>query len=153
MRRLVLIFVCSYLSAMLRADSVSSIATTTNRVLRISPTSAKIPGGKLTLTIGVLHRTNDQYTGEFQMKVVPYFFKNEKGKVTIELNDETIAKAARGAPVEITGTAKTNGKNGPTRPIIAIATPANADHGALNLSILDGDRKLKFETDYTFLAN
>ena len=129
-------------------DLVGSVST--NRVLKINPSSAKIPGAKLTLLVETLRRTNDSFAGQFQMKVSPFFFKNEKGLVTIELDDKAIAKAARGETIEVKGSARTSGKNGPTRPLTAVATPNDPAKGALAITIQDGDRKLHFSTEYKF---
>ncbi len=111
-----------------------------------------IAGGKATLTIGLLRRTNDVYGGDFQMKVAPWFFKSEKGKLAIVVTDESIAKAARGLTVEIKGTATADGKKKALRQIDAVATPVDSNHGALKLWFTVDERKMVFETAYRFLA-
>jgi hypothetical protein len=83
------------------------------------------------------------------MKVSPYFFKSEKGRLAIVVTDESLAKVAQGIVTEITGTA-TSGKSGTTRPIDATATPANADRGTLKLWFVSGERKMTFEPTYHF---
>jgi hypothetical protein len=128
------------------------LAADTKRVLKISPSATKITGAKLTLAVGTLRQTNDAFVGEFQMKVSPFFFKNEKGIVTIDLSTNAIAKAARGETIEVKGVAKTSGKNGPTRPLTAVAIPKDSENGSLTITIQDGDRKLRFVTDYRFQA-
>jgi hypothetical protein len=112
----------------------------------------KISGGKATLLIGTLKRTNDIYRGDFQMKVSPWFFKNEKGKLAITVTDQSIAKASQGFPVEISGTATTDGKSSAIRSISAVATPLDPDHGGLKLWFTVDERKMFFETDYRFIA-
>jgi hypothetical protein len=47
------------------------------------------------------------------------------------ITPECFAKASKGLAVDITGTTTTAGKNGIVRPINAVATPADSDHGAL----------------------
>lgn len=127
------------------------VALGAKRVLKIEPCAMKVAGGKATLTIGLLHRTNDVCRGDFRMKVVPYFFKNEKGTLAISVTDEIIAKAAQGQTVDITGKA-TAEKSGVVRDITAIATPADAEHGALKLWFTVDERKMIFETEYRFVA-
>ena len=52
--------------------------------------------------------------------------------------------------VDIAGMATTAGKNGIVRPINALATPADNDHGALKLWLQVDERKMVFETSYRF---
>jgi hypothetical protein len=122
-----------------------------DRVLMIEQSSTKVAGGKATLIIGPLKRTNDIFGGRFEMKVVPYFFKNDKGMLAIEITADCFAKASKGLAVDITGTATTAGKNGIVRPINAVATPVDNDHGALKLWFDVEDRKMVFDTNYRFV--
>jgi hypothetical protein len=120
-----------------------------DRSLMIEQSSTKVAGGKATLIIGPLRRTNDIFGGAFEMKVVPYFFKNDKGTLAIEITAESFAKASKGLTVDITGTATTKGKNGViVRKINAVATPADDYHGALKLWFDIDDRKMIFNTHY-----
>lgn len=122
-----------------------------DRVLMIGKSSMKIAGGKATLIIGPLRRTNDIFGGTFQMKVVPYFFKSDKGTLAIKITPECFAKASKRLKVDIGGTATTAGKNGVVRPINALATPVDDDHGALELWFQVDERKMVFETSYRFV--
>lgn len=106
-------------------------------------------GGKATLSIGPLKRTADIYVGDYQMKVSPYFFKGEKGKLAIVVSDAALARAAKGIAGEITGTATSD--DGETRRIDAIATPSDNNCGTLKLWFIAGDRKMVFNTPYRFL--
>ena len=124
----------------------------TKRTLRIEECAMKLPGGKATLTIGLLRRTNEVCRGSFRMKVTPYFYKNEKGTLAIAVTDEMIAKAAQGQAVDVKGTAIGDGKNAVVRVIHAVATPADADHGVLKLWFMVDERKMVFETGYRFVA-
>lgn len=121
----------------------------TNRVLEIDESFTKLPGGKATLVLGLLRRTNDVFGGEFHMKVTPYFFKNEKGTLAININDEMIAKAAKGTAVDVTGLATSS--DGTMRDITALATPVDEHHGSLKLWFMAKERKMVFETKYRFV--
>jgi hypothetical protein len=133
------------------ADEVGTGPAPRDRVLMIDKSSMKVAGGKATLIIGPLRRTNDVFGGDFQMKVVPYFFKSDKGTLAIVITPECFAKASKGLKVDIAGTATTAGKNGIVRPISALATPVDDDHGALKLWFQVDDRKMEFETSYRFV--
>lgn len=124
----------------------------TDRVLIIDRSSTAVSGGKATLSIGPLRRAVDIYAGDYQMKVSPYFFKGEKGRLAIVVSDESLAKVTRGIATEITGTATTSGRNGQTRRIDATATPSDNHQGALKLWFISGDRKMVFNTSYRFVG-
>ena len=119
-----------------------------NRVLAIERCSTIVSGARATLIIGPLERTDGIYTGTYQMKVSPYFFKGEKGKLAISVSDESMAKVAKGMPVQISGTATTNGRNGKTRKCYATATPSGPNRGTLKLWFIADENKLVFETYY-----
>jgi hypothetical protein len=131
------------------APSTNSAAT--NLLLIIDRSSAVVSGGKATLSIGPLKRAGDIYAGDYLMKVSPYFFKGEKGRLAIVVSDESLAKVTKGIPAEITGTATTSGKDGQTRRIDATATPSDNNRGALKLWFISGDRKMVFNTSYRFV--
>lgn len=109
-----------------------------------------VAGGRATLTIGTLLRTEGVYTGAYRINVSPYFYKNEIGKLNIIVSDESLAKLSRGAGTDIKGSATSGGKGGATRRIAATATPANSERGTLKLWFMSGDRKMTFEPAYRF---
>jgi len=109
-----------------------------------------IGGGSATLTIGALQRVNGVYLGDYKLKVFPYFAKNDKGRLAILVSDASLAKVNRGKVAAITGTATTSGKGGQCRPIAAIATPADINHGKLKLWFMAGSRQMIFEPAYHF---
>jgi hypothetical protein len=119
----------------------------TRRVLVIEQSSTKVSAAKATLTIEPLVRTGDLFAGNYEVKVVPFFFKSESGKLEIVVSEENLAKAKNGQPVEITGTALTNGEN-VKRKVNARATPAGANHGDLRVWFDADGREMVFETSY-----
>jgi hypothetical protein len=128
----------------------STNSVTESRILMIDPSSMAVDAGTATLTIGVLQRTNGVYAGDYKLKVLPWFLKNEKGRLAIVVSDALLAEASQGKVVAITGTATTSGKG---RPIAAIATPVNMDHGTLKLWFTAGSRKMIFTPAYHFAGN
>jgi hypothetical protein len=121
-----------------------------DRVLMVDPSSMPVAGGTVTLTIGALRRVDGVYLGDYKIKVSPYFYKNEKGRLVIVVSDESLAKVNHGKVATIVGTATTSGKGGISRHIDATATPADIDHGMLKILFLVGDRKMIFEPAYRF---
>jgi len=147
----------AFLLALLAAgwgDICAAPATTnsasTDRILMIDPSSMPIATGKATLIIGALQRVDGVYTGDYKLKVFPYFLKNEKGRLAIVVSDESLAEINRGKFAAIVGTATTSGKGGRTRHIDATATPADINRGTLKLWFMAGNRKMIFEPAYHF---
>jgi len=132
------------------AAPASTNSVSTNQTLMIDPSSMSVDAGKATLTIGALQRTDGVYQGDYKITVFPYFLKNEKGTLAIVVPDESLSKINQGKVVAITGTATTSGKGGKSRPIEAMATPADINHGNLKLWFMAGDRKMIFEPAYRF---
>ena len=133
-----------------QAATASTNSAPANRILMIDSSSMPVAAGRATLIIGALQRTNGVYSGDYRIKVFPYFLKSEKGRLTIVASDESLAGLNHGKVEAITGTATTSGKSGRSRPIAAIATPVNMDHGALKLWFMAGNRKMIFEPAYHF---
>lgn len=133
-----------------KAGPSSTHSASSDRILLIDRSSTAVSGGKAMLSIGPLQRTADIYAGDYQMKVSPYFFKGERGRLAIVVSRESLAKVANGIAAEITGTATTSGKSGQTRRIDATATPVDNNHGALKLWFIAEGRKMVFNTSYHF---
>ena len=135
------------------AAPVSTNSAPANRILMIDSSSMPVDAGTATLTIGPLQRTNGIYTGDYKLKVFPWFFKNQTGTLAIVVSDESLAEAGQGKVVTITGTATTSGKGGRTRHVEATATPADINHGTLKLWFTAGSRKMIFTPAYHFAGN
>jgi hypothetical protein len=135
--------------------SISTAPAATNsasasRILLIDSSSMPVGGGTATLIIGALQRTNGVYCGNYTMKVSPYFFETEKGRLAIVVSDESLAILKQGKVAVIIGTATSNGKGGKSRHIDATATPANNNRGMLKLWFLSGTREMIFAPAYHF---
>src|SRR5882724_5890276 len=114
-----------------RAGLISTNSTLGASIILIEPSSTMVGGlGKATLTIGVLKRAGGSFFGNYQVKVSPYSFKNEKGHLAILLSDDGMKQIAGGTIVTVTGSA-TNSDNGKIRAITATATPTNGLRGML----------------------
>jgi len=136
--------------ALATSGATNSVAA--SRILLIDPSSMPVAAGKATLIIGPLHRAGGVYTGEYKIKVFPYFTKSEKGMLAIVVSDESLTKVNHGKVATIIGTATTSGKEGRSRHIDATATPADVNGGKLKLWFMAGGRKMIFEPAYHFAA-
>jgi len=129
--------------------TAQSPSASTTGDLVVEPSSTPIPGGKASLKIGVLIRQAAAYVGDYQFKVTPYFFKSEKGKLSIDVSDEILKKLASGKAVEFSGQATTSG-SGETRRFIGKATPLDQKRGTVSLQFVAGKTEMLFITSYCF---
>lgn len=139
------------LLALLSGLCTCIFAETTNsfskQVLLIDSTSIPVSaGGKATLSVTPLRPSANLYSADYHMKVSPYFFKSERGKLVMSIPDECFAKVAKGLMAEVSGTATS--QDGETRYVHAEATPLDKSKGMLKLWFLVGDRKMVFNTMY-----
>ena len=144
-----LLLMSSWGAAQAASPATHSVAG--GRVLILENSTMPLPSAKATLIVGPLTRTNGIYVGDFRLKVFPYFFKNQKGRLAIEVSDEALAAVQAGKPVTVTGTA--TAKNGVVRRVEIAVTPKDRDHGGLNLWFMAGDRKMIFTPAYQFTNN
>ncbi len=120
------------------------------RIILVDPSSMPVGGGEATLIIGPLRRADGIYRGDYKLKVFPYFLKNEKGTLAINVSDQSLAEADRGRIVLITGTATTSGKNGKSRHVDVTVIPKDINHGTLQLRFMAGAKPMTFEPAYHF---
>jgi hypothetical protein len=145
--RFPLAFVLALILAVPLAGGMPSNSDSTNRLLVIERSSTRVSAARATLTIEPLVRTNQIFAGNYDVKVSPFFFKSESGKLEINVPDESLAKATNGVPVQITGTALTNGEK-VKRKVNAIATPIDKTQGKLKVWFLADEREMVFQTTY-----
>ncbi len=130
------------------AAPASTNTVAADYILLIDPSSMPVTAGKATLIIGPLQRTNGVYAGDYKIKVIPYFWKNEKGRLAIIVSDASLAEINQGKVTAITGTATTSGKNGHCRHVDATVTPVDRNHGTLKVWFMAKDQKMVFAPPY-----
>ncbi|MEO5719616.1 MAG: hypothetical protein ABIR29_13740 [Chthoniobacterales bacterium] len=122
--------------------------TITSRMF-VEPSSSKLAGGTAHLVVGVLNRHDSSYTGNYRIKVFPYFFKSESGKLLIKVSEPLLKRMIAGGATSFAGSAITDG-TGETRKITAKARPAASDPraGALTFTVATENGPLVFNTSY-----
>jgi hypothetical protein len=147
---LLFLLAAGWISALAGQPSANDVMS--NRTLWIDPSSMPIAKGKATLSMGMLQWSNGVYSGDYKIKVTPYFFKSQKGTVAIVVSEASLARMAERKAQEFIGTAVKSGKSGKSIYIDAIATPMDIHHGTVKLWFAAGDKKMVFETSYHFAA-
>ncbi len=121
-------------------------AETTRRMF-VEPSSTTVALGKAGLTVSPLSRKEKFYVGNYQIKVTPYFFKNEKGVLLLGNGEDLLAKLAAGTAVAFSGKA-TNSKDGEVKAVSGKATPSASDRGAVSFTVLTNNGPVAFQTTY-----
>jgi hypothetical protein len=131
------------------ADGPAPVAARAGSTMVVEPSSADLAGGKARLTTTALRRDGARYIGNYQLKVVPYFFKNETGTLSIAVNDSTLGKLIAGLPVSFAGSAATNGaKKRRAVTVKAIPAAAGSPKGTLIMAIATENGELLFRSAY-----
>jgi hypothetical protein len=123
-------------------------ADQTKPILRlfVDPCSTSVAGGKANLVASPLTRKGETYVGDYQLKVTPYIFKNEKGALQFAAPGDSIRKIERGKKTDFTGTATSI--KGKTKVITGTMTPAAPEKGTLTCSVMTDNGKMVFNTSY-----
>ena len=116
----------------------------------IDPSSSSVPlRGKASLIVSPLAHRDGNYVGDYQLKVRPYFFKNEKGSLHLAASDDAVRKLQTGTAINFIGKAVTH-RDGRTHIVLGRATPSSSDGGGVTFSIITDDAKIVFNTSYHF---
>jgi hypothetical protein len=117
--------------------------------VEVAPTKTSIYIGSVSMTMPAFTRTADTYTSTYVAKVFPFFFSNETGRLSVDINAELLQRLARGEPIEFTGRAVN--ERGAERRIEGKATPADGASGKLKVRVFVSRRiELIFNTTYRF---
>jgi len=118
-------------------------------VLILENSTLPLTTARATLIVGPLTRTNGVYAGDFKVKVFPYFFRSDRGRLAINVPDTALAAVCQGETVVVNGTS-TSTKTGIVRHIEITATPKDRNHGTISLWFMAGDHKMTFTPAYHF---
>jgi hypothetical protein len=152
MRGLIALLALALLSPLNRADAQDSVTPSpalARRRLFIDPSSTSVKFGKASLIVSPLAPRAYTYIGDYQLKVVPYFFKSEKGRLLLAAPQDSYRRLVQGIAVEFTGVA-TNQKNAKTKIVTGKITPSTKDRGQVTFSVATENGKMVFNTFYHF---
>lgn len=112
--------------------------------------STSIYIGRVTLTMPPFERRGtDTYHSTYRASVIPYFFRNERGQLSITLPPADLARLAAGERVPFTGQAANTA--GEPRRIEGHADPADAYSGQIKVRVFVTEKiQLIFNTTYRF---
>ncbi len=142
----VLVFVSESFSAQTSALSLDKAEPNNLRVF-VDPCSTWVSLDKVRLILSPLTLKGKFYLADYQIKVVPYFFKNEKGTMVLDASGPMVRKLLKGTAVPFTGKA-TNTKNGRIKVIVGKATPSANDRGSVTVSIATENGMVVFNSFY-----
>lgn len=114
--------------------------------LIIGPSSTTAAGGTVHLNVGELNLIAGTFQGDYRINVVPYAFKNEKGKLTIEAPNDSLRKLTNQMAVDFVG--KAIDTDAAMRRIDGTITPTSHNKGTVLLWFVSGKKKMTFQTTY-----
>lgn len=117
--------------------------------VEVAPAKTSIYLGSVSMTMPAFTRTKGTYESTYVAKVVPFFFYNESGKISIDIPDEALRKLERGETIEFSGRGVRD--DGAMRRVEGKATPTDATSGKIKVRVLYSKRiELIFNTTYRF---
>ncbi len=115
----------------------------------IAPTKTSVYVGTVTMTMPTFVRKNGVYQAPYSARVFPFFFYNEKGRLLVEISDDTLRKLERGEAIEFKGRGVRD--DGVERRVEGKATPVDATSGKIKVRVFVSKRlELIFNTTYRF---
>lgn len=110
----------------------------------IPPMTSPLPlGGSVRLIPGRFVRDGDRFTASYEANVIPYFFLNESGRISISLTNEQISLARSGKPQPFLGEAVND--KGESRPISGWVQADSDGRGRLQAHVNAGKHQLFFD--------
>ncbi|HKB90981.1 MAG TPA: hypothetical protein VKC60_10740 [Opitutaceae bacterium] len=133
----------------------TAAAETDSRIdqIAVDPATTSIYLGSVALKPALFVKGETTYDSTYQVKVIPFLFYNETGRVSINLPPETLTKILEGSPCEFTGHAINDANK--ERIITGKAYPNPQDHltGKIKVRIrVSRNVELIFNTIYHFTA-
>ena len=117
--------------------------------VEIAPTKTSIYVGSVAMTMPVFERHHGSYESTYTAKVFPYFFYNEKGRLSIDLPDDGLRRLERGEVVQFQGRGVST--DGEVRHIEGRAIPTDARSGRIKVRVFVSKKiQLIFNTTYRF---
>lgn len=117
--------------------------------LFVDPSFTTVSLGKASLTVKPLIHDGKSYLGDYGLKVTPYFFKSERGKLELEASEATLRSILEGAETDFKGKA-TNAKNGKSKVVTGTITPIKNNGGTVTFSVETENGPMVFESSFRF---
>jgi hypothetical protein len=133
------------------ALSVAAGAPANFMTVTVDPAETSVYVAKIRLAMSPFTRGGAAYDSDYSVKVFPFFFFNERGRISIEFSDAQLKQLERGESVDIKGRACNS--SGAERQITGRAVPAapGNDHGKIKVRVwVSKNIELIFNTAYRF---
>ena len=146
--RFVALFLCflSWTTSALRAETSAAPGQVRWSHITVEPMKTSIYIGSVRLNTAVFERNGANFSTTYDARVVPWFFWNESGNITLFLNDAEWAKIGRGERTDFKGEAM-NEKKKP-RHVTGWAQPADRTSGKIKVRVMADGIELIFNGTY-----
>lgn len=134
-------------SRSLRAEDVVELGNPLECQLVIEPSSTKVSVAKANLVVGALEHEDASYLGRYEIKVSPFSFKNDNGKLVLDAPSASVLRLAKGEEMEFIGKA-TSDLDGKIKGIKGKASPEAKNRGSVKFIVNSEDGDLVFHSTY-----
>ncbi|TVR45351.1 MAG: hypothetical protein EA425_18275 [Puniceicoccaceae bacterium] len=115
-------------------------------VATVEPASTRAALARVDFTVEALRWAEDRFSAPYTVRVVPFFFFNERGTIRIDFDRDAFARLRDGEAISFTGTA-TNHRDTEHR-VTGEVVPEADERGTVHLSIRAHGVSLSFTTPY-----
>ncbi len=112
----------------------------------VEPSATKVSLAKAHLIVSPLEHQEKAYFGSYELRVTPFTFKSETGKLFLNATDETVRQMEKGESVEFTG--KATNTAGDVKVVTGKTTAETNDRGAVSFSVQTENGPMVFNTSY-----
>jgi hypothetical protein len=134
-----------------RADETADPGLARFQTIAVAPVETFVYLGRVALAAAPFQRAGGAFCARYTAKVIPFFFYNEEGTLSIDLADEALRRLVGGATVTFAGTAIR--EDGRKRLVEGYATATGPDGGTLKVRLHVNRRVvLVFDTTYLLAA-
>jgi hypothetical protein len=115
----------------------------------LDPAETPIYVGKVRLAMLPFTRRANGFTSDYTIKVFPFFFFNEQGRISIEFSDAQLQQLERGEPADLKGQAINSSGAGRRIEGHAVPDAVGSDHGKIKVKVsVSKNIELVFNTSY-----
>lgn len=118
----------------------------------VAPSKSRLTMAEASLIVGELSHENGAFRGDYAIKITPFAFKNEEGRLDLKITKADALKLSQGQAVEFSGTATSNKRN-KEQGVKGKTEPTGATGGNVSFVVTTSDRQIVFNTTYKLIVH
>jgi len=135
-----------------QSEETKAAGTDTFPTILVAPCKSKLSFAEASLIVSVLNHESGAFRGDYIIKINPFTFKNDEGRLDLKISDADAHKMTRGLAVEFSGKAISN-KGNKQQGVKGRTDPKTASSGNVSFVVTTADRQIVFNTTYKLVNN